>query len=161
MDWTSQKDVGVVVLVVDAGRLTATTMTQLRMWQDRPRNMRQGRMRVVEATDLGKHISAAASWLRRILNSSASLSPPRDKPDRFRDRLIHARIPLADHTMTRLKPPVSPKTLLPVTASLPTPLSHLPTRLPPPSSTHPCAPSSFPVPSIKASCLGCVPSTHL
>lgn len=34
------------------------------------------------------------------------------------------------YTTTRLKPSVPPKILLPVTASLPFPLSHLPSRLP-------------------------------
>lgn len=69
------------------------------------------------------------------------------------------------HTMTLRNPPVPPSTLLPVTASLSFPLSHLPTLLPPSSSTQPpvspSAPGYVAVPSMKTSCRGCEPSTHL
>jgi len=87
--------------------------------------------------------------------------------------------------ITLLNPSVPPSTLRPVTAHLPTPLSHLPSLLlpppPSPSSFSPSAPStpspfpfeplgttpsspqspSFSIPSMNAVCRSCLPSTHL
>jgi hypothetical protein len=57
--------------------------------------------------------------------------------------IIHAS-PGVYHTMILLSPSVPPRTFLPVTAHLPSPLSHFPTLF-----------------AMNFSCLGCVPTIHL